>query len=147
MFQQSGGVHKLDTLILKYLPDAADQRCRVLLFQRRQQFEETPVRLNRGKDADVFYLSRHHHFGNAFALENVDQLSQLADVDPVERLRQLGQFGGGLVLNCDDHHLVSLAASRLEREGREAAIAGDESVFLRCLTTQSRSYLTKPRED
>jgi hypothetical protein len=46
----------------------------------------------------------------------------------VKRGSILGQFGGRLVFDRDDHDFVAFTSRRFESEQRKAAIAGDESV-------------------
>ena len=100
------------------LLNAADQRRCVLFFQRGQQFQQPPVGFNGGEDADMFDLSGHHHFGDAFALQNVDQLSELADVDPMhggsERRAISGEASFSMATtttSCPSRRAVSSASS------------------------------------
>ncbi len=81
--EQPGRVYELDTFFVKNLLNTSDEGGRVLLLQRRQKFQQPPVGFNGREDADVLDLAGHHHFRNVFTLQNVDQFSKLADVDPV----------------------------------------------------------------
>ena len=75
-------------------------------------------------------LAGHHDFGDAFILQNLDQLAELADVDPVQRSGQAGNLRRSLVLDRDDNHLVALALSRLEGKQWETAVSGDHSIAM-----------------
>src|SRR5947209_13559708 len=129
-FEQSGGIYEFDALFAQNALYAANERGRVLFAKRSEQLEQTPVRLHGGEDTDMLDLAGHHDFGDAFILQNLNQLAELADVDPVQRSGQAGNLGRSLVLDRYDNHIVALALSRLEGKQWETAVSGDHSIAM-----------------
>ncbi len=117
--EQPGGIDQLDAFFAQHLLNAADQRGRVFFFQRSQQFDQAPVRSDAGEQTDVLHLAGHHDFGYLFALEDVDQLAELADVDPVQRGGVLRQFGRRFVFDRDDHDFMAFTARGFQSAARE----------------------------
>lgn len=78
----------------------------------------------------MLHLPGHHDFRDLFALEDFDELAELADVDPVKRRSVLRDFGRSFVFNCNDDDVVSFAICVLKREQREPAVTGDDGVAL-----------------
>ena len=78
----------------------------------------------------MFDLSGHHHLRDAFALEDINQLTELTDVDPVHGgSSEVSHVGSGFVLDGHDYDIMSFAASGLKRQQRKAAVAGDHSIL------------------
>src|SRR6185437_5646920 len=88
-------------------------------------------------------LPRHHYFRDVFTLQYVYEFPELADVDPVQRRRNCSQFGRGLILYRDYHHVMTLALCRFERKHRKPAVAGNHSIA----PGRAVFHFTKPRDD
>src|SRR5438876_1540366 len=76
----------------------------------------------------MFHLAGHHDLGDSFALQDLDQLAQFADGNPMASPGQRFHLHGGFLAQSDRHHLVAQAARLFERQNRKPAVAGDESV-------------------
>ena len=94
----------------------------------KQHLGQPPVGLDAAEDLLVLDLSGHDGAGDAFALESLDQLRQLAQRQPMHRSRAvLLDLGEGLFLDGRDHDLHALRARRVQHEERKLAVAGDET--------------------
>jgi len=51
-----------------------------------------------------FHLAGHHHFGNAFLLEDFDELAKLPQRDPMAARGKRFHFLGGFLFDGDDDH-------------------------------------------
>ncbi len=133
--EQRSGIGEPYAFAFEHPGHASDERVRVLLRKRGEQLDEAPVRQDRRKDLRVHDLAGHHDFGDALLLEDIDQLSELPERDPVAARGQRFHFLRGFLFDRDDHDFVPQLARGFEREDGEASVAGDQPV----------SHFTTPR--
>jgi hypothetical protein len=107
---------------------AADQGVGVALGQRGQQLDQPPVGLERGKDRGVLDLAGHDDFGDPFGVEDVDEAAELGDAQPVAGDAQALDLGRRVVADREDDHFVAELPGGFERENREPAAAGDQTI-------------------
>ena len=110
----------MDAFVSENLGDRAEQSESVLrVAKRKQKLGETPVGLDAGENLLVLDLSGHDGAGDAFSLEGLDELGELAEREPVDgRGAALFDFRIGLFLDGGDNDVDPLGASRVnDQEG------------------------------
>jgi hypothetical protein len=78
---------------------------------------------------DVSFLdaSQHDHFLHAVGLECIDQLIELADLDPVDSIDMLFQFRFGFALVGHREYLEPHLAGVIRKDDRKSSIPGDHA--------------------
>ncbi len=118
----------MDALFFKLVTHTADQRVGVAFGQGRQQFEEPPVGLQRGKQRGVLHLTGHDDLGDALLVKDVDEAAEFGDAQPVTGRAELLDFGRRVVLQGQDHHFVAELLRGLECKDWEPSTSGDQTV-------------------
>ena len=79
----------------------------------------------------MLYLAGHNRALDTFALEEANQLAELANADPDNAIRDPLDFRIGLLANCGYGKRDAGSPRSLEHEKRKAAITGNETVLHR----------------
>src|SRR5690242_6047599 len=86
----------------------------------------------------MLHLSGHDDVADSFGFQNVDQLAQLAERDPMAARRQPFDLRRRLFLDPDRDHFIAQPPRGFERQQRKAPVPGDHAV---------RAHYTNPRSD
>ena len=78
----------------------------------------------------MLHLPGHHHFPNVFLFQDVDELPQLPDIDPMDGLGNPSDLRRCFAFDSNHHHVMAQAASRFKRQEWEAAVPRNEPVPL-----------------
>ena len=73
-------------------------------------------------------LSGHDGMVHAFRLERLDELSELAERQPMNRFRVLFDFRKRLFFDRGHDHIDTLASRRLEHQKRKFPVSRNEAV-------------------
>src|ERR1035437_4326322 len=126
--EQRGGIAQLNAFVGQNLNHAADQAIGILCREGGEQLKQTPVGGDGGEDFGMLHLAAHHDLGDAILLADLDHLAELAEGDPVAARGERLHFLGSFFLDGDDRDREPKLACAFQREQREAAVAGDQSV-------------------
>ncbi len=103
----------MDAFVFQDLRDGADERIGIARPEREQQLGQPPVWADAAENLLVLHLASHQGTGDALSLEDVYQLGEFPERQPVH-LGAVALDGGiGLFFDGRNNNFIPLRASRV----------------------------------
>jgi hypothetical protein len=128
--QEPRRVNQNNPFSLKFAGNSANQCIRASSRKPCQHSCHAQVRQRiQFEDLHVLDLTGHHHVSHLFALQKLDQPSEMTNADPLHSRREVRNCRISLFPDSCNRKADSFGLCTLEYKKRKPAIAGDEPVL------------------
>jgi len=118
----------MNPLFFQHPSDGSDQRVCIPSRKTRQYLHHFQIRKDPAENLFVLHLACHDGLVDAFSLERLDELSELAELQPVNGAGHSFNIGGRLLLDRGNNHFDALASRCFQDKKRKASVTGNQSV-------------------
>jgi len=117
----------VNAFFLEHAGYGADQRIGIPSRKAGEKLHHFEIGNAGTEDLFVLDLTRHDGRRNSLGLENLDEFSKLAQIEPMHRFGVIHNVGRSFFFDSGNDHLDVLASCRFEDKERKFSVPGNQS--------------------
>ena len=105
-----------------------NQRVRILPLQALQGAAHQPIRFDGAEELRVLHLAGQDHFADPLGDQEIQELRNFAQAQPVNGARQVGEFRRGFFLDAHDQWINALVPRGFQHQEGEVSVSRNDGI-------------------